>query len=172
MNLVRSLARATRHRAFRVAYRIALASVVAFAAHAAEVPLTLDAAIERALREAPRVVAAQSSLEGAQAFLLSAGRLPDPELIVGVDNLPINRQDGKTAIRSGLNEGQSIAPTCGTCGQLPPTDSKEKLQFEQCARSLCTTYASSICDPNALNGFWLCSPRSSIWAAGRWRGRI
>ena len=93
MNLVKFIAWATRHRAYRVACRIALASLVAFAAHAAEGPLTLDAAIERALREAPQVVAAQSSLEGAQAFLPSAGRLPDPELIVGVDNLPINGAD-------------------------------------------------------------------------------
>jgi len=93
MNLVRSIARATRHRAFRVAYRIALAAVVAFSSRAAEGPLTLDAAIEQALREAPQVVAAQSSLDSAQAFLPSAGRLPDPELIIGVDNLPINGAD-------------------------------------------------------------------------------
>jgi outer membrane protein TolC len=55
--------------------------------------LTLDAAIEHALRDAPQVVGAQASLEGAEAFLPSAGRLPDPELIVGVDNLPVNGPD-------------------------------------------------------------------------------
>jgi outer membrane protein TolC len=93
MNLVRSIARATGHRALRALCHIALASFVAFAAHAADGPLTLDAAIELALREAPQVVAAQSSLEGAQAYLPSAGRLPDPELIVGVDNLPVNGAD-------------------------------------------------------------------------------
>lgn len=93
MNLVRSIARATRHRALRALCHIALASFVAFAAHAADDPLTLDAAIELALREAPQVVAAQSSLEGAQAYQPSAGRLPDPELVVGVDNLPLNGAD-------------------------------------------------------------------------------
>jgi len=55
--------------------------------------LTLDAAIEHALRDAPQVVGAQASLDGAQAYLPSAGRLPDPELIVGVDNLPVNGAD-------------------------------------------------------------------------------
>lgn len=93
MNLVRLFARATRRRAFRVACHIALASCVAFSARAADDALTLDATIERALREAPQVVAAESSLEGAQALLPSAGRLPDPELIVGVDNLPVNGSD-------------------------------------------------------------------------------
>jgi hypothetical protein len=28
------------------------------------------------------------------------------------------------------------------------------------------------CEPNAPNGFLLCSPRSSTWAVGRWRGHI
>jgi outer membrane protein TolC len=73
--------------------RIALASSVALSTHAADGPLTLDAAIDRALRDAPQVAASQASLEGSQASLLSAGRLPDPELIVGVDNLPINGAD-------------------------------------------------------------------------------
>jgi len=72
---------------------IAVASFFAFAARAAEDPLTLDAAIEHALSAAPQVVAAQASLEGAQAYLQGAGRLPDPELVIGVDNLPINGSD-------------------------------------------------------------------------------
>lgn len=93
MNLVSSFAWAPGLRALRAVCHIALASFVAFAARAADGPLTLDAAIESALREAPQVVAAHSSLESAQAYLPSAGRLPDPELIVGVDNLPVNGPD-------------------------------------------------------------------------------
>lgn len=93
MNLVRFAARAKWLRALRVVCHTTLASFVAFAARGAEGALTLDAAIERALREAPQVVGAQASLESAQAYLPSAGRLPDPELIVGVDNLPANGPD-------------------------------------------------------------------------------
>lgn len=93
MNLVRLIARPVGHRVLRAACQVALASLVGFAARAAGGPLTLDAAIEHALGDAPQIAAAQSSLEGAQAYLPSAGRLPDPELIVGVDNLPINGTD-------------------------------------------------------------------------------
>jgi outer membrane protein, heavy metal efflux system len=93
MNLVRFIARPVGRRAFRAACHVALASFAAFAVHAADGPLTLDAAIEQALGDAPQIAAAQSSLEGAQAYLPSAGRLPDPELIVGVDNLPVSGTD-------------------------------------------------------------------------------
>jgi outer membrane protein TolC len=55
--------------------------------------LTLDAAIEHALRDAPQVLSAQASLESAQDLRTSAGRLPDPELIVGIDNLPVTGSD-------------------------------------------------------------------------------
>ena len=74
MNLVKSVARALRQRALRAMCHIALASSSAFAAHAADGRLTLDAAIEQALRDTPQVAAAQSSLEGAEAYLPSAGR--------------------------------------------------------------------------------------------------
>jgi cobalt-zinc-cadmium efflux system outer membrane protein len=84
MNLVSSL---------RVARHVALASFAALTAHAADGALTLDAAIERAMRDAPQVVAAQSSLDGAEAIQPSAARLPDPELILGVDNLPVSGTD-------------------------------------------------------------------------------
>lgn len=84
MNLVSS---------WRAARHVALASFATLAAHAAEGTLTLDDAIELAVRDAPQVVAAQSSLDGAQAILPSAARLPDPELIIGVDNLPVNGAD-------------------------------------------------------------------------------
>lgn len=84
MNLISSL---------RVARRVSLAFFVALAAHAADGTLTLDDAIALAVRDAPQVVAAQSTLDGAQAILPSAARLPDPELVLGVDNLPINGTD-------------------------------------------------------------------------------
>jgi outer membrane protein TolC len=55
--------------------------------------LTLERAIEKALQEAPQVAASTAMLEGAEAIAPSAGRLPDPELATGVENLPINTAD-------------------------------------------------------------------------------
>jgi outer membrane protein, heavy metal efflux system len=93
MNLIRFIACATRRRASRTMRFMAFAWLAASVAHGADGHLTLDAAIDRALRDAPQIVSAQASLEGAQASLTTAGRLPDPELILGVDNLPINGVD-------------------------------------------------------------------------------
>lgn len=60
---------------------------------AADASLGLDEVIERVRADAPQIVEAQARLEGAQSAAPSAGRLPDPEAIVGVDNLPINTAD-------------------------------------------------------------------------------
>jgi outer membrane protein TolC len=78
---------------FSLACRVACGWLVVLAAQAGEGPLTLDAAIEHALRDAPQVLSAQGSLESAQNLRTSAGRLPDPELIVGIDNLPVSGPD-------------------------------------------------------------------------------
>ena len=56
-------------------------------------PLTLDAAVEQALESAPQVTSGVAGVEAAQSIVLSAGRLPDPSLIIGVDNLPVNGAD-------------------------------------------------------------------------------
>ena len=59
----------------------------------ADEPLSLEAAVERALEIAPQVGARTANVEAMQALTVSAGRLPDPELVVGVDNLPVNGPD-------------------------------------------------------------------------------
>jgi outer membrane protein, heavy metal efflux system len=64
-----------------------------FDAHAIDGPLSLDVAVQRALELAPQVSAGVANREAMQALTVSAGRLPDPELIVGIDNLPINGAD-------------------------------------------------------------------------------
>lgn len=56
-------------------------------------PLSLEDAVNQALQETPQVAASVATVEAAQAVLPSAGRLPDPELVAAVDNLPINTAD-------------------------------------------------------------------------------
>jgi cobalt-zinc-cadmium efflux system outer membrane protein len=70
---------------------LALTSPMAFGAD--EPPLSLDAAVEQALQIAPQVSARSASIEAAQALTVSAGRLPDPALVIGVDNLPVTGPD-------------------------------------------------------------------------------
>ena len=63
------------------------------AAAANEGPLSLEEAVEQALQQAPQLGARTATVEAAQALTESAGRLPDPALIVGIDNLPVSGPD-------------------------------------------------------------------------------
>jgi len=65
-------------------------SVTAFASGD---PLTLADAVNLAVSQAPDLSARQSRVEAAEALVIPAGRLPDPQLIAGVENLPSNGMD-------------------------------------------------------------------------------
>ena len=55
---------------------------------AASAGLSFDDTTRLAREQAPSLLAQRSALAGAQALKPAAGTLPDPRLIVGVDNLP------------------------------------------------------------------------------------
>ncbi len=59
----------------------------------AEEPLTLHEAVERAVVVSPEVEARIAAREAAQSLTHSSGKFPDPELIIGIDNLPIAGPD-------------------------------------------------------------------------------
>lgn len=67
-----------------------LASVPAMAV--AE-PLTFDATIARAAREAPMIRAGEATLDGKRSAVIAAGQLPDPRLETGIENLPVTGPD-------------------------------------------------------------------------------
>lgn len=51
--------------------------------------LTLDAAVEIAIERAPQLQAEAAAVEAAQSAAIAAGRLPDPELMIGATNVPV-----------------------------------------------------------------------------------
>lgn len=53
-------------------------------------PLTFDAAIERAMRDAPSILASEAGVDVRRSAAVAAGRLPDPTLNVGLDNFPVS----------------------------------------------------------------------------------
>ena len=57
---------------------------------AASAGLSFDETTRLAREQAPSLLAQRSALAGAQALKPAAGTLPDPRLIVGVDNLPVS----------------------------------------------------------------------------------
>ncbi|MDB6092169.1 MAG: hypothetical protein JWN85_4953 [Gammaproteobacteria bacterium] len=52
-------------------------------------PLSFDAALELATRSSPDIAVQTASVEAAHAAYVAAGRLPDPKLTVGIENLPV-----------------------------------------------------------------------------------
>lgn len=88
----------------------------------ADEPLSLEAAVERALQTAPQVGARTANVEAMQALTVSAGRLPDPQLVVGVDNLPVNGADAYSTTRDFMTMRK-----VGVMQEFPAA-SKRKLQ--------------------------------------------
>ena len=78
---------------------LSLLLVISLSARADELPLSLDAAVERALERAPELNARTAGAEAARALSVSAGRLPDPELVIGIDNLPVSGPDAYSTTR-------------------------------------------------------------------------
>ena len=92
--------------------------------------LTLEQAIEQAVREAPQVAASAALLEGSQEFAPGAGRLPAPELVIGVDNLPIDGPDQFSLTRDFM--------TMRKIGVMQsfPSGKKRRLQSESAEREV------------------------------------
>ena len=69
---------------------LTLLPFVAAAVPAAERMLGFDEAVSLALERAPQMEMQRAALDAAEAMRQSAGRLPDPAAIIGVDNLPLS----------------------------------------------------------------------------------
>jgi cobalt-zinc-cadmium efflux system outer membrane protein len=73
--------------------------LVLFVSPAVAQELSLDDAVALAIERAPQSLAQRAQLESAEAMAVAAGRLPDPELVLGVDNLPIDGEDAWSTSR-------------------------------------------------------------------------
>jgi len=90
-----------------------LCGAVAVTAHAAQSPLTLEAAVRQGLARAPLLDARSADIRAAREEAVRAGRLPDPSLTAGLSNYPVTgaeafnlRADGMTTRTIGI--GQTI----------------------------------------------------------------
>jgi outer membrane protein TolC len=72
---------------------LALILLPLVAAHAGEASLSLLEAVKQAETQAPNIDARQAALTSAKRAVTPAGQLPDPQLIVGIDNLPVTTND-------------------------------------------------------------------------------
>lgn len=77
-------------------HKLALAFALAapgFALAEPSSPLSLDEALQLAVAESPQLAAQGNAVEAARAAVGPAGQLPDPKLILGIDNLPVDGPD-------------------------------------------------------------------------------
>jgi cobalt-zinc-cadmium efflux system outer membrane protein len=109
---------------------VALVLLCPFAAVAEDGRLSLEDAVDKALQEAPQVTASVATVEAVGAIAPSAGRLPDPELVAGVDNLPIN-----SAERYSLTRDFMTMRKIGVM-QSFPNGAKRRLQGERAQREI------------------------------------
>jgi outer membrane protein, heavy metal efflux system len=92
--------------------------------------LSLEDAVDQALHETPQVAASVATLEATQAVAPSAGRLPDPELVTGVDNLPVT-----TADRYSFTRDFMTMRKIGVMQSFPNSE-KRRLQGERAQREI------------------------------------
>lgn len=64
--------------------------------------LTLEGAVAKAREQAPQLLSQAAAVDAAQARAVAAGRLPDPELMTGVDDLPVTTRDAGSFTRDSM----------------------------------------------------------------------
>jgi len=70
-----------------------IASIAGAATPASTTPLDLAEAVRLAERDAPMIAARRAEAEAALQLIGPAGERPDPELVAGIDNLPVSSGD-------------------------------------------------------------------------------
>jgi hypothetical protein len=90
----------------RYSILVLAALVYPLVANGAEQQLTLDAAVDLALTRAPQIAARQAATESAQSLAISAGRLPDPQVILGIQNLPVEGPHAYSTTADFMTMGQ------------------------------------------------------------------
>ena len=83
-------------------------------------PLSFNDALALALRETPALAATAAQTDAARSAAIPAGELPDPKLVLAIDNLPINTQD-----RFSLSRDFMTMRRIGIMQDFPNQDKRE-----------------------------------------------
>ena len=95
-------------------------AVVAFATPALATPLSFETALQLAEHTAPSLSAEDAQLEAARQAAIPAGELPDPKLVLGIDNLPITGPD-----RFNLTRDFMTMRRIGVMQEVPNSDKRQ-----------------------------------------------
>lgn len=94
--------------------RLAAAVWVTLALSLPAAALTLEEALRQAAREAPSLRAQAAEVEAARSLAIPAGELPDPKLLLGVQNFPIGGPD-----RGSLDDDFMTMQMIGVMQEVP-----------------------------------------------------
>lgn len=97
---------------------VAIAATM-FAVPALAGPLGFEAALQLAERNAPSLAADNARLEAARQAAIPAGELPDPKLILGLNNVPISGTN-----RYSLNSEAMTSQQIGIMQEVPNADKR------------------------------------------------
>jgi outer membrane protein TolC len=116
-------------------------------------PLTFAEALALAQRESPGLAAQRHALGAAEAAVVPASQLPDPKLVLGIDNLPVNGPD-----RWGLTQDFMTMRRIGVMQDFP-REEKLKLKGEraqaEAAKERAVLFAASVRVKRDLALAWL-----------------
>ena len=89
-------------------------------AHAADPPLSLADAQRIAVAQSPQIASQQAMVGAAREMSVPARELPDPQLIAGIENLPISGANALTFNRDGMTMAR-----VGLMQQFPRAEKRE-----------------------------------------------
>ena len=98
--------------------------VAALSAPAIAAPLSFEEALQLAERNSPSLVAEDARLEAARQAAIPAGELPDPKLILGLNNVPI-AGNNRFSLRSEQMTSQQVG-----LAQEVPNSAKRRARVE------------------------------------------
>lgn len=131
MSFPRFIAPHVAHRSAARSFRVVLlvvSIVMGNGAFAAETPLTLAEAQQRAVERSRMLAAKDYAAQSSREMSVAAAQLPDPVLKFGIDNLPITRQD-----RFSLTQDFMTMRRVGVMQELTRSD-KRRLRAERFER--------------------------------------
>ena len=144
---------------------LVLGSAAAFAAQAAEPQLTLQAAVERGVAEAPLLAARDADIEARREMAARAGRLPDPMLAMGVGNYPVTNP-GAFSWRSDPMSMRAVGVT-----QAIPSHASRAAERELASAQIGAAMADRLAVAQTVQertaNAWI-----GVWAYGRQRSLL